>query len=107
MPNGHDRNWVRFCCGAVDGFRTRYGRWPTRVLVSTGILADLRDNLFTPEDYEQIALKVVLVSAPEPGVLIAEDDTGARYDYAADGFPRKPSVPDAYEWFGIVPKPEA
>ena len=103
MPNGHDANWVRFC-GAVEGFRVRYGHWPTRVRVSTGILADFREKLFTPDDYARIGAKVALI--PRDAGIIAEDDSGATYSYWRDGFPKKCPSPSAEEWFGVIPKTE-
>jgi len=103
MPNGHDRSWVRLC-GAVDGFRVRYGRWPTRVRLFPGALENIRDYLFTPEDYAKITAKVTLI--PDHAPMIAEDDTGASYNYGQDGFPTPSPVPPAREWFGVSPKPE-
>ena len=32
MPNGADKNFVRLCA-ALNGFRLRYGKWPTRVVI--------------------------------------------------------------------------
>jgi len=103
MPNGHDKNWFRLC-GALDGFRVRYGRWPTRVRLNRFSLVDLCDHLFTPEDYAKIVDKVALV-ADDVG-MIAEDDSGARYDYGEEGFPKENPKPDAAEWLGVRPKPE-
>jgi hypothetical protein len=104
MPNGHDRNWVRVCA-AVDGFYIRYNRWPTRVRLFPVALADLRDHLFTPDDYARITSKVSLI--PDDAPVIAEDDTGASYNYGKESFPkRRPSL-SAEEWFGVSPKQEA
>lgn len=103
MPNGHDKNWVRLCA-AVDGFHARYGRWPTRVRLFPECLADIRDDLFTPEDYASITAKVALV--PDKASMIAEDESGASYNYGAEGFRETSPGPSAYEWFGVSPKPE-
>lgn len=103
MPNGHDKNWVRLCA-AVDGFHLRYGRWPTRVRLFPGALANIRDYLFTPDDYARITAKVALV--PDNAPMIAEDDSGASYNYGAESFPETHPTPSAYEWFGVSPKPE-
>ena len=100
MPNGHDKNWVRLC-GAVDGFNVRYGRWPTRVRLFPTQLSDIRDYLFSPEDYARIIAKVTLV--PDRVPMIAEDDSGATYNYGAEGFPQTSPNPSAREWFGVVP----
>ena len=103
MPNGHDKNWVRLCA-AIEGFRFRYGRWPTRVRLFPACLSDIRDHLFTPDDYARIAAKVVLI-ADEAGFL-AEDDLGGSYNYGQEGFPRQRPTPIAAEWLGVHPKPE-
>ena len=29
VPNGDDKNWVRLC-GAIDGFRVKYVKWPSK-----------------------------------------------------------------------------
>ena len=77
MPNSHDKNWIRLC-GAIDGFRVRYGHWPTRVRVLPGSLADLRDHLFAPGDYARIVEKVKLIADRVP--MVAEDDEGRSYN---------------------------
>ncbi len=100
MPNGHDKNWVRLC-GAIDGFRARYGRWPTRVRIFPASLADIRDNVLTPEDYARIVAKVTLVA--DEAEMVAEDDMGGSYNYGQEGFPSKRPTPQAAEWLGVTP----
>ena len=103
MPNDHDKNWIRLC-GAVDGFHVRYGHWPTRVRLFPVQLSDIRDDLFSPEDYARIIAKVTLV--PDRATMIAEDDSGASYNYGTEGFPQASPTPSAREWFGVTPKPD-
>jgi len=100
MPNGYDKNRVRFC-GTIDGFRIRYGRWPRRVRMYSASLSDIRD-LFTLEDYAQIVEKVALIAEEVP--MIAEDDFGGTYNYGLEGFPDERPVPRATEWLGVRPK---
>jgi hypothetical protein len=102
MPNGHDRSWVRLCA-AVDGFRHRYGRWPTRIRVFPASLGFLRD-LFTDEDFAAITAKVELVP-DEAGSMVAEDEDGASYNYGREGFLGARPSPCAAEWFDVTPKP--
>jgi len=45
MPNGIDRNWIRLC-GAIDGFKMRFGFWPTKVFLPQIILDDLEKMFF-------------------------------------------------------------
>jgi hypothetical protein len=102
MPNGHDKNWIRLCA-AMNGFRLRYGRWPTRVRIDPGSLADIRDQLFTAEDYAQIVAKVALVADQAAG-MVAEDDEGGSYSYGQEGFPSERPRPRADEWLGVRPR---
>ena len=97
MPNGGDRNWIRFCA-AVDGFRLRYGRWPTRVRLFPAALEDIRDHILPPAAYERVVRQVRLV--PDEVGMVAEDDLGGRYDYGSEGFPKAEPDIRAHTWFG-------
>ena len=103
MPNGHDKNWIRVCA-AIEGFRVRHGRWPTRVRLFPVALAELRDHLFTPDDFAKITSKIALV--PDDAPMIAEDDTGASYNYGKEGFSKKKPDIRASDWLAVTPKPE-
>lgn len=102
MPNGYDRLFIRLC-RAIDGFKVRYNRWPTRVRVLPASLGYLRD-LFTSDDFAQITAKVALLPDEAAGI-IAEDDAGASYDYGRESFTGKLPSPCAAEWLGVNPKP--
>ena len=91
MPNGHDKNWVRLCA-IIDGFRMRHGRWPTRVRMPEGCIADLRDRVFTRRDFEKITAKVTLI--PDEHSMAAEDDRGASFAYGE-------KRPGARAWLGV------
>jgi hypothetical protein len=107
VPNGHDREWIRLCL-AVEGFRSRYRRWPTRVRLFPGCLKVIRDDLLTPAGYALVAARVELV--PDEGApYIAEDADGLQFNYGTGEATGKPDitggtawVPDvgAEEWFG-------
>jgi len=103
VPNGHDKNWIRVCA-AIDGFRVRHGRWPTRVRLFPVALAELRDHLFTPADFAKINSKIALVADDAP--MVAEDDTGATYNYGKEGFSKQKPDVSAAEWLAVKPKPE-
>ena len=87
-------------CAAIDGFRGRYGRWPTRICVPTVVVDDLK-WLFTARGLLTLSSKIQLVIADDP--LVAEDDDGGRYAYAAT-FPGEPPKPSAREWLGVEPQ---
>lgn len=100
MPNGHDKNWWRLCA-VVDGFRMRYGRWPTRVRMPAICMDDFR-RLFTEREILSITARVRF--SLDDARFVADDADGGRYDYVSDGFPDpKPRV-GACEWFGVSPK---
>lgn len=103
MPNGHDKNWIRLCA-AINGFRGRYGRWPVRIRLHSLSLEDLRDHLFSKRDFARIRSKVELVP-DDNAPMIAEDDTGASYNYGDEGFPLGVPKPSAAEWLEARPKP--
>jgi hypothetical protein len=99
MPNGSDKNLVRLCA-AVNGFWSRYKRWPSRVLVDPRAIDDLRDHVLSKEDFAKISARLSLVPKPR-GSFVAEDDLGGTYDYGAEGPPAVFPKPSAYEWFGL------
>jgi len=98
MPNGGDKNWIRLCA-AIDGFRVRHQRWPTRVRINPRSLADLRDHVLPEEAFARIQQQLSFVPNSDAG-MVAEDDSGAQYDYGIEGFPpTRPDV-DARQWLG-------
>jgi hypothetical protein len=104
MPNGNDRNWVRFCA-AVDGFRYRFGEWPSSVRLGSGYVADLRD-LLGDDDFMVLQEKLPL-RLDERAHFIAEDEVGREYDYSREGFPQNQSPrPSVEEWLGVRPEHE-
>ena len=100
LPNGYDRNWIRLCA-AINGFRLRYERWPTRIRLFPGILSDLQQHVFTPKSFKQIEEHILFV--PDDAPIVAEDDQGSRYSYGEEGFPN--AEPDIYAqtWLGVSP----
>jgi len=100
MPNGDDKNWVRIC-GAIDGFRSRYGEWPTKVRLDPGSYREIRDHILSPKEFEKIAARVKFI--PEESEMIAEDNKGRQYNYSQEGFPDPRPEPTTREWVrGIV-----
>jgi len=83
MPNGYDKNWIRLCA-AIDGFRARYGSWPTKVRLFPSALQNLQQDVFTPESFHMIEQHIQLI--PDEAPIVAEDDSGRRYSYGEKGF---------------------
>jgi hypothetical protein len=113
MPNGNDKNWVRLCC-AIDGFRSRYGVWPTTVRAHPFIVRNIRRELLTKQDLRKLNDKTKLIKGPMrmPGdgiagpivYLIAEDGKGRTFTYGS----RRGKVRGiwARDWLGIEPHVE-
>lgn len=98
MPNGDDASWIRVCA-AIDGFRSRYGRWPVRVRLFSAALEDIRDHILTPQGFAVVASVVELV-ADDTAPMIAEGVAGECYNYGQEGFPKPRPDEPARDWFG-------
>lgn len=101
MPNGADKNFVRLCA-ALNGFRLRYGKWPTRVVIHPISLEDLREHVLSSRDFRVVAAKVHLVEG-DAGFR-AEDDEGNEYHYGEEGFPDEEPTLSARDWLGVRPQ---
>ena len=101
MPNGDDKNWCRLCA-AIDGFRERYGRWPTRVRMPEGYIRDIA-HCFTVRDFLTVTAKIQFVS--DDALFLVEDDEGGSYRYCEGDFTRTLRT-SASAWFGVSPKPD-
>lgn len=105
MANGHDKNWIRVC-GAVDGFRQRYGHWPVRVRVMPEALANLVNSILTPEGLAVVNSKFELV-VEDGAEMIAEGPDGETYCYGTEGFATEEVRPSTGEYFGhAILRPE-
>jgi hypothetical protein len=95
VPNGNDKDWIRFC--AVEGFRLEFARWPTIVRIHPERLENIRDHILSPRGFARIAAKIKVISDKRT-LIIAMDETGARYIYKKQGFPKDRSDPFAVDW---------
>ncbi len=98
MPNGDDKNWIRVCC-AIDGFRARYGRWPKRVRLMPIAYIDLLSHVLTPLG-SAIVSSVVELVPEDDAEMIADDGTGAEFNYGRDGGPERELDTATLIWFG-------
>ena len=88
-------------CAAIDGFRQRYGHWPTTVFVDRVIYQDLK-WMFSGETFQALNDRVNL-QIRRGAMIAAEDSQGHVYDYDREGFPRERPHPGANEWLGVCP----
>ncbi len=82
--------------GAIDGFRQRYGHWPTRLYVDPDTLhahsesasADEEDTEGDDDVWELLAWigQRVSVIGQAGAQYRAEDEAGNQYDYGTEGF---------------------
>lgn len=98
MPNGIERNWIRFL-KVIEGFRVRFGCWPTRLTLPPYII-DYLPKFLTQEEFSKIEEKLELI--PDDRLIIAEDNEGRRHDFMKEGFPSHPDV-NPSQWLGINP----
>ncbi|MEX2282390.1 MAG: hypothetical protein WEE89_07895 [Gemmatimonadota bacterium] len=101
MPNGEDKNWVRLCA-TVDGFKHRYGSWPTEIRLPALCLCDLKEHLFTPADVSRIEAKIRLVVDEDR--FRATDAHGNSSDYLSEDFPDLAHEDTAQAWFDVEPR---
>jgi ankyrin repeat protein len=102
MPNGSDRDWVRFCA-ALEGFRSRHGNWPTRVRIEAGYV-DALEYILGADGLNRVR-QHLLLEAEEGKHFVAEDDRGRTYDYSSEGFAPERLSPTAQGWLGVEPLP--
>ena len=98
MPNGIDKNWYRMCA-SIDGFRARYGSWPTKIHLTKGTI----EYLFTEETFARLEERLTFIY--DGSLFIAEDDVGRSYNYGKEGSFDPPDV-RAREWLEVEPDSE-
>ena len=100
MPNGVDRNFVRYM-SCISGFRAKFNHWPRKVRLDPSFIEELKE-VMTDEDYRKMSQRVILIpdnSNPWDGLFIAEDDEGNSYDLMQHG--HGPSKMNVLSWLGI------
>ncbi len=100
MPNGADRNFVRFI-SCLGGFRVKFKKWPTKVRLDPSFITELNEEM-TTEDYQKMTKKISIIpdnSNPWDGLYIAEDYEGNTYDLMRSGHPSEEV--DVLKWLEI------
>ena len=100
MPNGEDRNFVRFI-GCIGGFRDRFNKWPTKMKLDPDFIEELTEVL-PPEDFQKLTRKMELIaddSNPWDGLYVAEDGEGHVYDLMKSGHGGKQN--DVLRWLCV------
>jgi hypothetical protein len=86
---------------ALNGFRTKYGKWPAQLEVEAGTLIDLATHSLTPLGFFIPQSKVELVLGPD-GSLVARGSDSEAFDYGEEGWRTEGRHGhDARAWLGI------
>ena len=59
MPNGADRNCVRFI-SCIAGFKHKYKKWPSKIRLNLYIIHELK-TVMKPEHFEKKSKKIRLI----------------------------------------------
>lgn len=59
MPNGVDRNFVRYI-SCISGFRATFNHWPTRVRLDPSFIEELKE-VMASEDYQKMSQKITII----------------------------------------------
>jgi len=94
MPNAKFNNWVRFCA-AIDGFRSRYKRWPESIKVPKPFPDEL-ERLLSEDELSLLASKIRIIEDNSP--YIAKDGAGNSYSYGDEGFSDETPDIRAQDW---------
>jgi hypothetical protein len=81
----------------LNGFKDKYGHWPTKLRLSSGVLELLREKHLTAIGFRDLESKLQLITCKDER-LTAEDDAGLAFNYAKDGWYGKRPARGADEW---------
>jgi hypothetical protein len=93
------RDWFIFL-RFLEGFKVRFGCWPTHLHLPRDMFDYLRNYLFTREEYSKIKKKIKLI--PDDKLIIAKDKEGRIHDFMEDGYPSSIDM-NSTGWLGIDP----
>lgn len=91
---------VRFI-EAINGFKTRYGYWPTRLEAAAATIAAVATENLTPLGFFLMQSKIDLVVGQD-GCLVAKGRGEDIFDYGRDGWQSEGRHEhDARAWLGL------
>ena len=95
MTDEMNVDWFRVCI-AINGFRARYGHWPTMIHLPNRVL----EPLFKPATLAKINNKIKIIY--DNAYFVTQDDQGNQYSFKMEGFVDGGDI-DAREWLGVSP----
>lgn len=91
---------VRFI-EAINGFRSKHGCWPSKVLAEEATIAHLATVSLTPLGFFLLQSKLEVVVG-EQGRILALGDGGEVFDYGEEGWQESDGHRhDAMQWLGL------
>lgn len=84
---------------ALNGFRTKFGYWPTSLELEAGSIGYLATSCLTPLGFFLLQSKVELVVGDDAKIL-AKGRTGDVFDYGNEGWAGE-HLHDAHAWLGL------
>ena len=86
---------------ALNGFKTKFGHWPTTLEAGAETIAFLATTSLTPLGFFLLQSKVNLVTG-EQGKIIAKGARGEVFDYGNEGWQNSDGHRhDARHWLGL------
>ena len=70
---------------SIDGFRQKYGRWPTQLVLGKDILYYLKNENLTEEGYKKFSEKFQIIEGNDFDI-IAKGLDNKYFDYACEGW---------------------
>jgi hypothetical protein len=95
MTDEMNVDWFRVCI-AINGFRARYGSWPTTIHLPKGVL----EPLFKPATLARLNDRIKIIY--DDSYFVTRDDQGNFYSFKTDGFVDGSDI-DARDWLGVSP----
>lgn len=86
LVNSHGGNLVR-TMQALDGFKAKYGYWPTELYLSSETIGTLKKHL-TIDGYRHLSNFVTIVTTEAEGI-VAKGHGADEFDYSREGWSEK------------------
>lgn len=87
---------------ALNGFRSKFGYWPTSLQMEGDSIACLATELLTPFGFFSLQSRVS-IEIGVSGRLLAKGHSGHEFDYGAEGWRTEGAhAHDARAWLGLI-----
>jgi hypothetical protein len=85
----------------LNGFKDKYGAWPTKLRLPPLALEALREQHLTASGFAALSSRLELIVG-DYEALTAEDDAGLKFDYSKEGWSGKRAPKGADQWLWNV-----